>query len=174
MRPDKYLMEFDVADMTAYQVYDGEKGWMTAPWTPNPAPQLLSAERATEMKNRADMDGILYHWKEKGHTVELSGTDTLDGLPAYKIKVTRKDRGIEYYFIGKTSFMPQKRIYFRTQGGKEIAVENFYRDYRTVEGIPFAFSVETNNAGRVNEIQLESVELNKPVDLKIFTMPEKK
>ena len=173
VRPDKYLMEFDVADMTAYQVYDGQTGWMTAPWTGNAAPQVVPAERAIDLKNRADMDGILYNPKEKGHRLELAGTDTLNGLSVYKIKVTRKDGGVEYYFIDKTNFMLQKRLFFRNPGGKEITVENFYRDYRKVEGIPFAFTVETNNAGRVNEIQLESVELNKPVDLNIFTMPKK-
>ncbi len=173
VRPDKYLMEFDVADMTAYQVCDGQTCWMTAPWTGKADPQVVAPERAIDLKNRADMDGLLFNWKEKGHALELNGKDTLDGKLAYKIKITRKDSGVEYYFIDVTNFLPQKRLYFRKQGGKEIPVESYYRDYRMVEGIPFAFTVETNNGGRVNEIQFESVELNKPVDLKIFTMKPK-
>ncbi|MBL7138996.1 MAG: hypothetical protein ISS17_09505 [Bacteroidales bacterium] len=39
-RPNLFLMEFDVADLTAYQAYDGENAWMTAPWTGNAAPQM--------------------------------------------------------------------------------------------------------------------------------------
>jgi hypothetical protein len=174
VRPDKYMMEFDVADMTAYQVFDGQNGWMTAPWTGNSVPQAVTAERAIDLKNKADMDGILYHPKKKGHNAELAGTDTVNGLTVYKIKVTRQDGGIEYYFIDHSGFMLQKRLYFRNSGGKELSIENFYKDYRKVDGIPFAFIVETNNAGRVNEIQFESIELNKHVDLKIFTMPAKK
>jgi hypothetical protein len=174
VRPDKYLMEFDVADMTAYQAYDGQTGWMTAPWTGNAAPQVVSPERAIDLKNRADMDGILYKPTEKGHTPELAGSDSLDGRAVYKIKIIRKDGGIEYFFIDKTGFMLQKRFYNRITGGKEITVETFYKDYRKVDGIPFAFTVETNNGGRVNEIQFESIELNKPVDPKIFQMPMKK
>jgi hypothetical protein len=172
VRPDKYMMEFDVADMTAYQVYDGYNAWMTAPWTGNAAPQLMPAERVIDLKNRADMDGVLFNWKEKGHALELAGKDTVNGILVHKIKVTRKDGGIEYNFIDISGFMLLKRLSFRKAGGKEVQVENYYRDYRKVDGIP-AFAVETNNAGRVNEIQLESVELNKPVDLKIFIMPEK-
>ena len=171
VRPDKYLMEFDVADMTAYQVYDGQIAWMTAPWTGNAAPQLLPADRITDLKNRADMEGILFNWKEKGHTLELAGKDTVDGIPAYKIKVTRKDGGIEYHSIDVTGFMLLKRLSFRKAGGKEVTVENYYRQYRKVDGIPFAFAIETNNGGRVNEIQFESVVLNQQVDLKIFMMP---
>ena len=174
VRPDKYLMEFDVADMTAYQAYDGLTAWMTAPWTGNAMPQVMTADRTTDLKNRADMDGLLFNWKEKGHTLEMAGKDTVDGNPAYKIKVTRKEGGIEYHCIDVKSFMLVKRLYFRKAGGKEVTVESFYRDYRKVDGIPFAFAIETNNGGRVNEIQFESVVLNQPVDLKIFTMPEKK
>jgi len=173
VRPDKYLMEFDVADLTAYQAYDGHTGWMTAPWTGNAAPQIMPAERMNDLKNRADMDGVLVNWKEKGHLLELIGRDSVNGIVVYKIKVTRKDGGIEYNFIDDNGFMLLKRVSYRMAAGKELLVENLYRDYRKVEGIPFAFTVETNNAGRVNEIQFESVELNKPVDLKIFVMPEK-
>ncbi len=174
VRPDKYMMQFDVADLTAYQVYDGQTAWMTTPWTGKAAPQVMPPERATDMKNRADIDGILFNWKEKGHSLELAGKDTVDGRIAYKIKVIRKDGGIEYNIIDTATFMLQKRISFRKAGGKEVTIENFYRDYRKVDGIPFAFIVETNNAGRINEIQLETVELNRTVDLKSFTMPEKK
>jgi hypothetical protein len=174
VRPDKYMMEYDVADMTAYQVFDGQSGWITTPWTGNAAPQVAQADKVTDLKNRADIDGVLFNWKEKGHSLELAGSDTLEGQKVYKIKVTRRDGGIEYNFIDATGFMLQKRISYRQAGGKEITVENFYRDYRKVEGIPFAFAVETSYAGRVNEIQLDSVILNDPVDLKIFTMPEKK
>lgn len=173
VRPDKYLLEFDVADITAYQGYDGQMAWFTAPWTGNPAPQVAPPDRTTDMKNRADMDGLLINWKEKGHLPELVGTDTVNGHAVYKIKITRKDGGTEYNFIGKTDFMLQKRLIYRMAGGKEVQVETFYKDYRLVEGIPFAFAVETNNAGRVNEIQLDSVLLNRPVDLKIFNMPRK-
>jgi len=173
VRPDKYMMEFDVADMTAYQVYDGQTAWMTAPWTGNAAPQVMPAERTTDLKNRSDMDGVLVNWKEKGHALELAGKDTVNGLSVYKIKVTRKDGGIEYHFIDGSGFLLQKRLSYRKAGGKELKVENFYHDYREVEGIPFAFTLETNNAGRVNEIQFESVEINKPVDMKIFAMPLK-
>jgi len=173
-RPDKYYMEFDVADMTAYQVYDGQKAWITAPWSGNNAPQVLPPERSVDLKNKADMDGVLYNWKEKGHQAEFTGTDSVEGSPAYKIRVTRRDGGIETLLIGQKDFMLLKRYYKRMAGGKEILVESWFRDYRPVEGIPFAFTVETNNGGRVNELQFETIELNKPIDPKIFSIPEPK
>jgi len=173
VRPDKYMMEFDVADLTAYQVYDGQTAWMTAPWTGNPAPQLMPADRATDVRTRADMDGVLYGWKEKGHSLELAGKDTLNGHEIFRIKVVRKDGGTEYDFIDPSGFMLVKKISYRKSGNTEIPVENYYSDYRLVEGIPFAFSTVTNSPGRSSEIQLESVGLDKQVDLKIFKWPGK-
>lgn len=174
VRPDKYMMEFDLADMTAYQAYDGQTGWMTAPWTGNAAAQIMPPERLKDLKNRAEMDGPLVNWKEKGHFLELIGKDTLEDMLVYKIKIIRNDGGIEYNFIDNTGFMLRKRTSFRMAGGKEVTVENYFRDYRKVDGIPFAFTLETNNGGRVNEIQYETIELNKPIDLEIFSMPDKK
>jgi hypothetical protein len=170
-RAARYLMEYDVADLTAYQGFDGEQAWYTAPWTGNAAPQIATPDKATDLKVRADFDGILYDWKQKGHSLELDGTDTVNGLTAYKIKVVRKDGGTEYNLIDNKGFLLQKRISFRQLGGKEVKVESTYHEYRKVEGIPFPFRVETNTGGRVNEIQFDSVAVDIPVNLMIFLMP---
>jgi hypothetical protein len=172
MRPDKYLMEFDVADLTAYQGYDGKTAWMTTPWTGNPKPQLMPEDRARNMKNTSDFDGLLFNWKAKGHTAELAGTDSVSNLPTYKIKLTKKDGGIEYYLIDTKGYMLQKRISYRTIRGKESEFENYFRDYRAVGGIIFPFIIDTSIDDQpYSSSQFETIELNKTVDEKIFEMP---
>ncbi len=171
LRPDRYLMEYDVADLTAYLGFDGTAGWFTAPWTGNAAAQKAAPDREADLRIRADIDGVLYKWKEKGHLPELVGADTVDRRPSYRIKVTRKDGGIEYHLLDAETFLPARRISTRMAGGKEIPVETTYRDYRKVSGIFFPFKVETNNGGRVNEIQFDLVEVDVPVKESIFGMP---
>jgi hypothetical protein len=171
-RPDKYLMEFDVADITGYQVFDGKTAWMTAPWTGNPKPQLMNEERAGDLKNRADFDGLLFDWKVKGHSAELVGMDSIAKMPVYKIKLIRKDKGIEYYFIDPQGYLLQKRVYYRIVRGKETEVENYFRDYRKVEGVIFPFMIEATMGGQpYSSIQYDSIEMNVPVEDKIFQMP---
>jgi hypothetical protein len=173
-RPDQYLMEFDIQDITAYQGYDGQTAWWTTPWTGNPRPQLMPDDRAKEMKNRADFDGLLFNWKAKGHAVELVGRDTVEKSPAYKLKITRKDGGVEFLFMDTAKFIIQKRLYYRMVRGQEVAMENYFRDYRAVQGIMFAYTQDTRYGGQpYNSLQLEAIELNKPVDAKVFKMPEK-
>jgi hypothetical protein len=175
MRPDKYLMEFDVQDITAYQAYDGKTAWMTTPWTANPKPQIMPEDRAKDIKNRADFDGLLFDWTAKGHSAELAGMDSVAKLPVYKIKLTRKDGGIEYYFIDTKSYMLQKRIYYRIVRGKEAEIANFFRDYRPIDGIQFPFVIDATMDGQpYSSIQYETIELNVQVDNKMFEMPVSK
>jgi len=171
MRPDKYLQVFDVADITCYQVYDGTTAWLTASYTGNPKPQIMSADRANDTRVKADFDGLLFKWKKKGHQVELAGTDTIGGALAYKLKVTRKDGGIEYYSIDRKSFLLLKRQFTRILQGQEVKIDVLYRDYKNVEGNPFSFTIETQIGGQtLNTIQFDSIVLNGPVDEKIFRM----
>ncbi|MEI6434878.1 MAG: hypothetical protein WCP32_08550 [Bacteroidota bacterium] len=172
MRPDKFVMEFDIQDITAWQAYDGKTAWFTAPYTGNPKPQVMPEDRAKEMKTRADFEGVLMNWKAKGHTVELVGRDTVENSPAYKLKITKNDGGVEFLFIDAGSFLISKRLYNRLSRGKEVAMENFFRDYRAVQGVMFSFTQDTHFGGQpYNSLQLDSIELNKPVDEKIFQMP---
>ena len=172
MRPNYFLMEFDIQDITAYQAYDGEIAWWTTPWTGNPKPQLMPEDRSKDMKSRADFDGLLHYWKQKGHTIELMGRDTGDNR-LYKLKVTKKEGGTEYLFIDATTFLIQKRIYYRMVRGQEVAMENYFKDYRPVNGVMFAFTQDTHFGGQpYNSLQLESIELDQSVDKQIFRKPD--
>ncbi len=172
MRPDQYLMEFDIQDITAYQAYDGQTAWWTTPWTGNPKPQVMPDDRAKDLKSKADFDGLLFNWKIKGHTVELAGRDTVEKSPVYKLKITKKDGGVEFLFIDATKFIVQKRMYNRMVRGQDVTMEIYFRDYRMVKGIMFAFTQDTHFGGQpYNSLQLDTIELNKPVDAKIFRMP---
>ncbi|MBE0647108.1 MAG: hypothetical protein IH596_04910 [Bacteroidales bacterium] len=170
-RPNLSLMEFDVADLTAYQAYDGNIGWSTAPWTGDASPKPLPESRTRDLMYQSDFDGMLYNWKEKGHHLELEGVDTMDTKLAYKIKLVRADSAIQYYFIGMGDFLLKKQTTFRMIRGEEISIENIFTDYRPVEGIPFAFNIETRYPGRSVSMEFETIELNQSVEDDLFKMP---
>ena len=174
MRPGRFLQIYDVADITCYSGYDGTTAWMRVPYTGNPKPQLMPDDAAKDVRIKADFDGLLFQWKSKGEQIELSVSDTIGNELAYKLKLTRKDGGIEYYSIAKKSGLLLKREYTRTIRGKEVKMEVFYRDYKDVEGIPFAFTVENLMGGQPNNtIVFESIVLNGQLDSKLFEMPSK-
>jgi len=173
MRPDKYRMDFELADLAAIQAYDGKTGWSTAPWTGNPKPTLMDEDALKDVKNRADFEGLLYNYKEKGHQAKLIGKDTINTNEVYKIELIRKDGGIEYYFIDTKNAQLLKRSFKRNMRGKEVALENIFSDYRQVNGILFSFVNETTMDGqRYSLIEFEKIELNVDVNEKIFGMPQ--
>ena len=172
MRPDKYRMDFELADLEAVQAYDGKTGWSVAPWTGNPKATAMDKETLKEIKVSADFEGILYKYKEKGHSAELAGKDSVENQEVYKIKLTRNDGGTEYYFISTDGYKLLRRVSKRLIRGKEVEVVNNYNNYKDVNGIKFPFVVETQMGGqRYSLIEYETIELNSDFDEKIFSMP---
>ncbi|RPH31603.1 MAG: hypothetical protein EHM93_13000 [Bacteroidales bacterium] len=175
VRPNKVRMERDVNDITGLTVYDGQTGWTTAPWSRNPNPQIAAGPILIDILNAADFDGILYNWKAKDHNAELVGKEAIDNTEVYRIKFTRKDGGIEFYLIDSKAFLLQRKIFKRMVRDKEMEVQNVYSDYKPIEGVMFAFTNETLMGGQVtSSTQYESIEVNKPVDDKLFLMPAAK
>jgi len=167
-RPDKFLMEFDVVDLTAYQGYDGDTAWSTAPWTGNPAPRILQGEQAAGIVQQAGFDGMLWDWKSKGYQLTKEGTDTIDGHPAWKLKLMLPDSSIQHYFIDSEDFLLKKRFTYRTYQGQPLTIETVYSDYRKVNGIPFAYVWKTIYPGRELTTEIEDIVLNVPVDEHLF------
>jgi hypothetical protein len=174
VRPNKYRLERDVADITGLTVFDGQIGWSTASWSGNPKPQVIPAQALIDLQNVADFDGIIYDWKIKGHTTELVGKEKIEDSDVYRIKLTRKDGGIEYYLINCNNFLLLRKLSYRIIREKEVEVQNNFSDYRLVDGVMFAFTNVNFMGGQLySTLQFDLVELNKNIDDNIFVMPTK-
>jgi outer membrane lipoprotein-sorting protein len=173
MRPDKYRMESDEFDMTSYHVYDGKTAWMTTPWTGNSKPQVMPENAAKNFKARADFDGAIYNWKEKGHLAELIGKEKVNDLETYKIKLTMNDGVIEYYFIDTKDYLLQKKLSSKMVRGKEMEIASTFSDYREIDGIKFPFKNDNFMGGRpYSTIEYDKITLNEQVNESIFSMPK--
>lgn len=77
-----------------------------------------------------------------------------------------------FYYLDAVKFTILKRQYSRTVRGKEAAVESYYRDYRMVQGVLFAFTQETYFGGQYyNALRFDTIQLNTSVDADSFRMP---
>jgi len=64
-RPDSFRLEVDIQGAQMIQVYNGEKGWMVAPWTGSMDPVEISGWQLDGLARQSDFDGMLYNYKEK-------------------------------------------------------------------------------------------------------------
>jgi hypothetical protein len=173
-RPKNVRLEFTFQGMTGVQAFDGETAWMLMPFMGKTEPEEMPADMAKEVIDQADLDGVLIGYEEEGHQLELVGMEETEGTEAYKIKVTKKNGDVEYYFLDSEYFIPIKVEGSREMQGRVVEFETLLSDYKDVGGLMMPHSLETKPkgapAGQV--ITIETIDLNVPVEDSVFAMPE--
>lgn len=170
--PDKFRLEMEMQGQKMIQAYDGEKGWMIAPWL-SPDPQDLAGDQLKQAIEQTDMEGELYNYSEKGHLVDFVGKVNLDGKEAYRIKLTAKDGNIKNYFINTETYLITEVKAKVSAMGQEVDVDMKMSDYKDFNGVQMATKQEsTTPMGSVNII-IEEFKLDEKFDDAIFNRPEK-
>jgi outer membrane lipoprotein-sorting protein len=173
-RPLKMHMEFTIQGQTLVRVYDGQgRGWVIYPFGENKDVQDMTAEDLRNISDESDFDGPLVDYKAKGNQVELAGKEEVEGKPAYRLKLTRKNGDVRSYFIDAETFLPVKWEDIRKVDDKEYVVENYLRDYRDVNGIKFPYDMEADSPGsdHTQKISLTKVEIDPKLDDTRFLKP---
>jgi outer membrane lipoprotein-sorting protein len=175
-RPKKMRLEFTMQGMTGVQAYDGAVGWSIMPFLGKQDAEPMSAEELKQVEEQADFDGDLVDYKEKGHQLELVGKETLEGTPAWKLKLTKKSGDVTYIYLDAEAFLEIKHEGKRTIRGQEFEIETTFGDYKEVGGLVFAHSIESRPKGAPvgQAIAFDTIELNIEVPDSEFTMPPAK
>jgi len=173
-RPDKMRLEFVVQGMTGIQTYDGKEGWMLMPFMGKTDPEPIAGKQLESIQEQADFDGLLMDYKDKGHKVELVGKEDLEGTPAYKLKITKKNGDTGYYWLDADSFLDLKASGKTTVNGQEIEGETYFGDYKESGGVMFAHSVENKAVGQPGTmtITIDKIEVNPDLPAEHFGKPE--
>ncbi len=173
-RPLKMHMEINVNGQTVVRVYDGKSGaWVLNPFAPNKDVQPMTADDLRTIGDEADFDGPLLDYQSKGHHVELLGKVEVDGKSAYKLQLTNKNGDVRAYFFDASTFLLIKWEGKRIIENQEIPVETFFSDYRDVNGLKFAFEIDSDSPGTVQQqkITIEKIEIDPQIDEARFTKP---
>jgi outer membrane lipoprotein-sorting protein len=172
-RPNKMRMEFTIQGMTGVQAFDGKTGWSVMPFMGKKDPEAMSADEVKQAADQADMDGVLVDYKDKGHQVEYAGKEDVEGTPAYKLKVTKKNGDIANVYLDAESYLEIKQAGKTKMRGQEIEGETTFGDFKTVDGLVFPFSMEQKAKGMPvgMTMTISKIELNPTVEGSRFAMP---
>jgi outer membrane lipoprotein-sorting protein len=175
-RPNMMRLDVTVQGIVGSQAYDGAKGWSLMPFAGSKVAMEMSAEELKMAEEQADIDGPLVDYKAKGHTIELLGKDKVEGADVYKLKVTLKNGTVRTLFIDAEHFLEIREEARRTIRGTEMDMETIYGDYKSVDGMMMAHSIDAGVKGmpQRQKITVEKIELNVPIDDARFKMPEVK
>jgi len=173
-KPNKVRIEFTFQGQTAVQAFDGEIGWYTMPFAGKTDPEKMPQEQIEQFKTQSDADGPLVDYAKKGHKVEFVDKEDLEGTEVYKLKVTKKDESVEYYFIDAEYFLPIKVKGTRKMQGTELEFEVTPSDYKKVGGLMIAHKVTQQAVGMPMQSTLtfDKIEINVDIPDSRFAMPK--
>lgn len=178
------LMSADVQGQTFYQtVFDGETLWSTNQMTFE-AEKNDAEATANHKLGMQDFPDPFLNYASKGYTIELMGSEIIDGTDTFKLKLEKKPRtingveepNVEYYYFEKENFVPilvEKEVKL----GPELGAigQSKLSDYQEVDGLYFPFSITdgTKDQPGGQTIVVTKVEVNPEIDPAIFAFPEK-
>lgn len=172
-RPGSIRTEASLQGMTAITAYDGKEGWKISPFQGRKDPEKMSADDLKELTEDAEIEGPLADWKEKGSTVEYLGTEDVDGTPAHKLKVARKNGDVTYVYLDPDQFLEIRMLTQRIEHGAQMETETDVGDYEKIAGVFIPFSSESGRKGSSDKekIVIEKAEPNVPLEDSIFRFP---
>jgi outer membrane lipoprotein-sorting protein len=154
--------------------FDGTNVWIMNPGTGN-LPQAVTGQQAELAKQGSEFDSVLLDYKAKGHTIELVGTENINGKPAYHLKVTRKQGIVQHYYLDTATGLEARQVATVEEGPIKAEVVIDFSNYQTVDGMAVPFTLKQSVNGKpVAEVTLSKWEANVAIDDALFRMPSKK
>ncbi len=154
--------------------FDGTVAWMQNPFAGAAKPTKKDVDETKEAAKENFEDDFI-DYSTKGHTIELDPKqEEMDGVKCYKITMKRKQGDEKIYFIDAENNIPVcVRAFAQSGPAKGQAVEMYFSDYKEVDGVMIAHTMENKIGGQTAvTIKMDKVELNSAIDKKMFSFPE--
>lgn len=176
-RPNLSLVEVTFQGMTQKVGFDGTEAWSIDPFQGRTVPTKLDADQTKRQRFQADIDGPLVDYSAKGHKLEFIGKETIDGVPAYQVRLTTPEGDTyDYFFDEETYLLVKEKSHVKMQDGSTETQEMNFSDYKEVNGLLYPHSMEMVSTFQGQKfssyINIEQVQHNLPLDDSMFQMPK--
>jgi outer membrane lipoprotein-sorting protein len=154
------------------QVITPTSGWMINPLAGQTDPTPLPEDQVKGATGVLEVGGDLIDYAAKGSKVELAGKEKIEGIDAFKIKLTNKDGKESFYFIDPATYYVVKRESTASMNGQDLVTSAVFSNFKKTD-IGYVIPYTTvSNQGFEMTINVSKVEFNKEIDPKIFDMPK--
>jgi hypothetical protein len=155
--------DISVMGMNGYQIATPIAGWSMMPFGGSTDVKEMTEVEVKEGASNLDCQSSFLDYAAKGYTVELAGSEVVDGKDCFKLNVNRAGK-ISNVFIDKSTFLISKTVGKRTVRGNEEDFEMSYSNYKKVDGIMVAHTLVRPEG----EMTIEKVTINSTIDESIF------
>lgn len=170
-QPDSSRFEQTAFDQKIVYAHHGAVTWWLQPLYGVEKPAVIADEaQAALIRKSAAFDSPLVDAAAKGNKVELLGKEELDGQPAWKLEVTRKDGSKETWYLDPATCLELARLdrTFDSTGIKERWT--WYSDFRPAGGLVIAHRQDQEYGIRNVVLKVEKVQVNPEIDAGRFEM----
>jgi len=166
--------DMDYSGSAIINCYNDKEGWSINPMTGSGSAETMPEVQYNSNKSQIVIGAPFINYIEKGYKAELLGTEAVGAVKAFKIKLTSPDNIEAIYFFNPGNSYLIKAVQQIEMEGQMVENIMTYSDYRQTDGYYSAFKASMDIAGGQFYIDMTvtKVELNKPVDEKIFVKPE--
>lgn len=167
--------DVDVNGQIVINAYDKGKGWKINTFENiNTATEVTAPDDLALLKTQSYLANNLMDYKKRGNQVEMLGQEDVEGVKTYKIKLTSKDDGkVTTYYISSTDYMLIRSDSKQKIQNNDYDAATYYSDIRDMKGLKFSMHFIRKIGGTVfQEVKYAKVEMNVPVDEKVFKMPK--
>ncbi len=167
-RPNLTRQELHVGDQTVVSAFDGTTAWTINPLSGSTTPRVITGPELEVIREESEFDSPFVDYKTRGFTIDLVGTETVDGRQVYHLKVVSKNGAAKDCYLDGETFLETRIVLTGPVG----TLEQRFSDYRDVQGIKMPFAIETRQNGvEVARVTVEQIEVNVPVDVHMFGPP---
>jgi outer membrane lipoprotein-sorting protein len=147
-------------------------------WSINPLAGQVTAEPLPDDQLNAGKAQLypgspLVNYVDKGNKVELLGQEDVNGVKAYKLKVTSKEGANLTYYIDPTTYYIVRAVTKLSINGQDVEQGVNFSDYKKTDYgfvAPYSSARDLPNGMTIN-ITVRKIEVNKEIDPKIFDKP---
>jgi len=161
--------DVEVMGQAVVNSYKDGKGWKINPFAGAATATDATDVELGDMKAQSSLASQLMDYKARGYKAELQGQEDVNGAKAYKIKLTEPGNKETIYYVDATTYMAVKIVGKRNVMGQDMEIESYLNDPKEFGGIKFNTAIVQKAGGQTfQEIHFEKIEVNVPVDEKIF------
>ena len=152
--------------------YDGSQGWIRTKNNQQVSIDLLDQEARRKIRDQSRFDSpLFYHLQKRENQIELIERISLDERSVLVIELIEHDSEARRYYLDHETAHIVRVDHLDADG--KLSIQTLYRDYREVEGFPFAFEIETRVNGETKSLaKVNSIDVNPGILSFYFAKPK--
>lgn len=181
--PPRQKVRMDIGEKGALttSAYDGAVGWERKDGEASPTSRKLSGDDLRAIREMADFQGPLFDAAAKGNKVEYLGRADVDGVSAYKLRLTTAAGDETTIFLDASTYLDIREETTRGTADAHTDTVTTLGAFKTFDGVTLPTVVSFQHARSLNggsfrssgseRIEIQKVELDIDIPAARFARP---